>query len=196
MLSTLKPRIEKPLQPVARLFAHVSPNTITFIGMIFPVLFFVAMQHKAYWLALFFLICTVGDLLDGMVARSQHKVSPFGGFLDSTVDRFADFAVIAAFGFAGIIGWNIILPSILCAYLISYMRSRIELAANNKLTANVGFMERPERLIGIGLALVLYALFPHNLVFHQNIASLIFIIMIALSLVTIGQRYQFAYKKL
>jgi len=160
------------------------------------VLFFVLVQHKMYALALAVFICNIVDMLDGIVARSQNKVTAFGGFLDSTVDRFADFTIIVAFGFAGIVGWNIALTLVLLTYLISYIRSRTELAAKNKLVANVGIMERTERLIAIFIGLVLYAIWPHVLLGSQNIMSCTFLILIVLSAITVGQRVVFAYKKL
>jgi Phosphatidylglycerophosphate synthase len=102
-----------------------------------------------YVLALTVFIFNAVDMLDGQVARSQNKVTPFGGFLDSTVDRFADFTIIVAFGFAEIVEWQFVLTLLLLTYLISYIRSRVELASNNKITANIGLMERTERLIVI-----------------------------------------------
>ena len=149
MLSILKPVTEKTLQPFAHLLRNVNPNLITLLGLIFPILFFILVQHKMYVLALTVFIFNAVDMLDGQVARSQNKVTPFGGFLDSTVDRFADFTIIVAFGFAEIVEWQFVLTLLLLTYLISYIRSRVELASNNKITANIGLMERTERLIVI-----------------------------------------------
>lgn len=196
MLSTLKPIAERSLQPIAYLLRNVNPNTITLLGLVFPIVFFVLVQHKMYALALVVFVCNAVDMLDGIVARSQNKVTPFGGFLDSTVDRFADFAVIVAFGFAGIVAWNITLTLVLLTYLISYIRSRTELAANSKLVANVGIIERTERLVGIFAGLTLYAIWPNTSFATQNLMSLCFIFLIALSAITVGQRIAFAYKRL
>lgn len=169
---------------------------ISLLGLIFPVLFFVFVLRQWYWWALLVFIFNGVDMLDGMVARANGKVTPFGGFLDSTIDRFADFTVIAAFGFAHIVSWNIIMPLVLLTYLISYIRSRIELAANNTLTANVGIIERTERLLGIFIGLLLYVLFPHVTLWGQNVMELVCLGLIVLSVITIGQRVAFAYKKL
>ena len=169
---------------------------ISLLGLIFPVLFFVFVLRQWYWWALLVFIFNGVDMLDGMVARATGKVTPFGGFLDSTIDRFADFTVIAAFGFAHIVSWNIIMPLVLLTYLISYIRSRIELAANNTLTANVGIIERTERLLGIFIGLLLYALFPQVTLWGQNVMELVCLSLIVLSVITVGQRVAFAYKKL
>jgi phosphatidylglycerophosphate synthase len=81
-------------------------------------------------------------------------------------------------------------------YLISYMRSRIELAANNKIKADVGIIERTERLLVIFLGLLLYAIFPDTQLNGQNIIEIACWILITLSVITIWQRGAFAYKKL
>ena len=196
MLSVLKPLTEKALQPIAHVLRNVPPNLITLLGLVFPVVFFILLRHQLYALALITFVFNAVDMLDGLVARSQGKVTAFGGFLDSTVDRFADFTIIVAFGFAGIVGWNIVLTLVMLTYLISYIRSRTELAAKNKLVANVGIMERTERLIAIFVGLSTYAIWQHVTVAGQNLMAVAFIILTALSAITVGQRIHFAYKKL
>lgn len=196
MLGFLKPVTEKALQPVARPFKNVNPNLITLLGLLFPVLFFIAVVHEMYAAALVAFIFNAVDMLDGIVARSQQKVTAFGGFLDSTVDRFADFTVLVAFGFAGIVQWGIVLTLVMLTYLISYIRSRTELAANGKLVANVGIMERTERLLCVFAGLLLYAIWPHANIHGQNIMSLMFLAITLLSAITVAQRIVFAYKKL
>lgn len=196
MLSAIKPKAEKALKPLAYLLRHVNPNTISATGLIFPVLFFICVFAGWYWWALAVFIFNGVDMLDGMVARAQGKVTAFGGFLDSTIDRFADFTVLVAFGFAGIVGWHIVLPLVMLTYLISYIRSRTELAAKGKLVANVGLIERTERLIIIFVGLALYAIFPGTHIAGQNLAACTFILLTILSVYTVGQRLTFAYKKL
>ncbi|HEY8998932.1 MAG TPA: CDP-alcohol phosphatidyltransferase family protein [Candidatus Saccharimonadales bacterium] len=196
MLSPLKPVVEKGLKPIARPLSSVNPNIITLFGLIFPIVFFVLLLHKVYAWALLVFVFNGVDMLDGMIAREQHKVTAFGGFLDSTVDRFADFAVIVAFGFADIVKWGVVLTLVLLSYLISYIRSRTELAAKGNLVANVGIMERTERLLAIFLGLALYALWPHARLFGQNIMTLAYGVLIVLSAITVAQRVRFAYKHL
>jgi len=196
MLSTVKPAAEKVIKPLALLLKKVDPNVISLFGLAFPVLFFWCVMQEQYVLALVVFVFNGLDMLDGMVARMTGKVTAFGGFLDSTIDRFADFTVIAVFGFAGLVGWNIVLPLLMLTYLISYIRSRTELAAKGQLVANVGFLERTERLIGIFGGLLLYAVFPNATLGGRNIMAWTCIILIALSAFTVGQRFIFAYQKL
>jgi phosphatidylglycerophosphate synthase len=103
---------------------------------------------------------------------------------------------LLSLGFAGIVRWNVILPLLLLSFLISYIRSRIELAAQNKISAAVGLIERTERLLTVFLGLFLYMLFPDFSVAGFNIAEVAFLVLTVLSAYTVGQRVQFAYKKL
>ena len=196
MLSSLKPITEKALQPVARPLHKVNPNIITLLGLVVPVVFFALVMKEMYLAALIVFIFHGVDMLDGIVARSQNKVTQFGGFLDSTIDRFADFAVIVAFGFAAIVSWEIVLTLVLLTYLISYIRSRTELAAKGTLVADVGIMERTERLVAIFVGLTAYAIWPNATLLGQNLMSATFMLLIILSAYTVGQRVHFAYKNL
>ena len=196
MLTALKPHAEKALQPVGRLLKNVPPNVITLFGLVFPVAFFVCIVHKWYGWALAAALLNAVDMLDGLVARMQHKVSAFGGFLDSTIDRFADFTVLVAFGFAGLSSWKVVLPLVLLSYLISYIRSRTELAAKGELVASVGLIERTERYVAVFVGVLLYMIFPKVSIAGQNLISCVFLVLIVLSAVTVWQRVAFAYKHL
>jgi archaetidylinositol phosphate synthase len=196
MLSTLKPVAEKVLQPVAWSLRLVNPNILTLLGLVFPVIFFVLILNEQYGWALLVLVLNAADMLDGMVARSQGRVTAFGGFLDSTVDRFADFTIIASFAFAGLAGWEIVAPLLMLTYLISYIRSRTELAAKGDLVASVGLIERTERFIVIFLGLLAYTIWPDASVFGHSLITIAFVLLILLSLITVAQRITFAYRKL
>jgi archaetidylinositol phosphate synthase len=196
MLTTIKPVVEKTLTPVARLLRNVPPNVLTLLGLVFPVLFFVLLLNELYALALVSILLNAADMLDGIVARSQNKVTAFGGFLDSTVDRFADFTILAAFAFAEIVSWEIIAPLLLVSYLISYIRSRTELAAKGNLVAAVGIVERAERFVAIFIGLLLYAIWPEATLAGLNLAAWVFMLLLIFSAITVGQRVLFAYRKL
>jgi CDP-diacylglycerol--glycerol-3-phosphate 3-phosphatidyltransferase len=99
------------------------------------------------------------DLLDGAMARAKGGGTTFGGVLDSTCDRIADGALMAAiawyaFTIAG--SRTLAAAALICLVLgqvISYVKARAEASG---LTANVGLVERAERLIialvGTGLS--------------------------------------------
>lgn len=196
MLTVFKPVAERPLKPIAKALKDVNPNSISMLGIIFPTLFFLLVINHQYAWALFVYIFNWVDLLDGMVARLSGRVTKFGGFLDSTIDRFADFAVLTAFGFAFIVSWDIVVPLLMLSFVISYMRTRIEYMADGKVTASVGIIERTERLVIVFIGLLLYVIFPHVRLWHQNVMSITLLVLIVLSAITVFQRLAFAYQKL
>lgn len=195
MLSSKKSTVEAYLHPIVKYLSHANPNTLTLLGSIPPLLFFVCILYHWYILALIAFVGNGFDMLDGMVARKYHKVTPFGGFLDSTMDRVADFLLITAFAFGGIVRWEIVAPLLLFAYLTSYVRSRGELA-NPKVSFAMGLIERPERLVLIFFALLLYILFPTITFLDLNITEATFIFIMLLSFYTVIQRVSHAYNSL
>src|SRR5271169_7079876 len=88
------------------------------------------------------------DLLDGPVARLQNRVSLFGGFLDSILDRYADlilflgllvyYAQVNRFRYAVLAG-----AAMAGSVMVSYAKARAESLVP---TSEIGFWERPERL--------------------------------------------------
>lgn len=196
MLSQKKPVIEKYLQPLIKSLANTDPNILTLIGSIPPLLFFVLVAYGYYNFALLIFPFLAVDLLDGAVARMTGKVTAFGGFLDSTIDRISDFLIISAFGFGLIVRWEIVVIFLFAAFLVSYIRSRGELASNKTLSFNMGLIERTERMIGIFIGLIGYLLAPSFTFGGYNIIELAFILLIFSSFITVIQRVLWAYKKL
>ena len=92
------------------------------------------------------------DVLDGTVARRSNKSSTFGAFLDSTLDRVADGALLG--GLAVFYALNpvhhnvpmmvVCLAGLIGAYLTSYIRARAEALG---FDAKVGMVQRPERIV-------------------------------------------------
>ncbi len=103
------------------------------------------------------------DMLDGAVARLADKKTEFGAFLDSTLDRFSDFAVYA--GIAVYYAWSpgeanitfvlLAMVAFFNAFMISYARARAEDIIE---ACSVGFWQRGERS-----AAILIATFAHNI---------------------------------
>ncbi len=145
------------LSPVVKsaLKLNLSPNAITLIGLIITLLasYFYA---KGYFriAGLILLLAGLCDAIDGEVARKANKVSKFGAFLDSTIDRFEEFFVFGGILFyysmvrqdilLSIVVYLILLGSI----MISYMRARAE---GIGFSPTSGPMDRPGRYIYIVL---------------------------------------------
>ncbi|MGH3881242.1 MAG: phosphatidylinositol phosphate synthase [Actinophytocola sp.] len=125
------------------------------------------------------------DLLDGAMARARGGGTKFGAVLDSTCDRIADGALLAA------IAWYafevdespaLATAALICLVLgqvISYVKARAEAAG---LTANVGLVERAERLI---VALVGTGLTGFGVPYAVDVALWL---LVAGSVVTVVQR--------
>jgi archaetidylinositol phosphate synthase len=139
---------------------NVSPNTISIIGFVvtliaaigyaFPQVYIYNMFWAWFPVVLFFLSGWL-DVMDGGVARATGKETKFGGFLDSTLDRLGDAAIILGLTVAGIIyPWDRNLNDLIgysamtIVIMISYTRSRAE--NEGVIMKGVGLMERAERV--------------------------------------------------
>src|SRR5271170_8365866 len=128
----------------------ITPNMFTFLGLAVnswaAALF--AMGRFRQAAAVLFLAAFL-DMADGQVARLVGRVTAFGAFLDSTLDRYADLALYMGL----VVNYTLIGRSFYMAlaavamassFMVSYSRARAESLIPS---CKVGFMERPERLV-------------------------------------------------
>lgn len=99
----------------------------------------------------FLFVACAFDMLDGCVARIGGMATPFGGVLDSTLDRFSDVALYTAcavhFAAAGNVTYNALAVVALCnTFLISYVKARAEELIDD---CAVGWWLRGERCVGL-----------------------------------------------
>jgi CDP-diacylglycerol--glycerol-3-phosphate 3-phosphatidyltransferase len=150
--------IEKIVRAVARTGIH--PNMLTFFGLLVNGwAAFLFAEGKFRSGAGVILFAGLLDMLDGQVARKENRVTAFGAFFDSTLDRYSDMAL-----YMGLLVYYavaerssyVILAAVATAgsVMVSYSRARAESLIP---TCKVGFMERPERLV----ILILGGLFNH-----------------------------------
>jgi CDP-diacylglycerol--glycerol-3-phosphate 3-phosphatidyltransferase len=149
----------KVISPVAHLLIRlgVSPDAVTVVGTLGVVagalVFFP--QGKLLTGVLVITAFVFSDLLDGTMARLTGKSSPFGAFLDSTLDRVGDGAIFAglALYFAGPGDSRLYLVlALICLVMggvTSYARARAESVG---FQAKVGIAERADRLVAILVA--------------------------------------------
>lgn len=143
------------------LFLHrylfMSANAATLLGFLFAFgAGFLIFQGSFFYAALFLLISGFLDLMDGAIARQSGKVSPFGGILDSTLDRYGDFFVLGgiilySFNERFLILSALALISMIGFFSVSYVRARAECVISS---CRVGFWERGERLVYLMVGLV------------------------------------------
>jgi CDP-diacylglycerol--glycerol-3-phosphate 3-phosphatidyltransferase len=138
-----------PLTGAARR-GRLSPNLLTCIGLLLS-----AVAGYIYWrgpfrcAAIAVAIAGVFDVLDGEVARKSNAVTPFGAFLDSTLDRYAEsfiwLGIILRYWDMGAISAEVYaFFALVGSLMVSYTRAR---SAEMGRETKVGPMERPERMV-------------------------------------------------
>jgi CDP-diacylglycerol--glycerol-3-phosphate 3-phosphatidyltransferase len=147
---------EGVVTPLARM--GVTPNAITIVGFLFNVVTagVIATGHLTIGSILLFL-SALFDMLDGALARVSARQSRFGAFLDSLLDRYSEAVVLSALIYVFTVRGNT--PVVMLVYvvaigsvLISYARARAE---GLGLDAKVGIAPRPERIIILGVGLLI-----------------------------------------
>jgi CDP-diacylglycerol---glycerol-3-phosphate 3-phosphatidyltransferase len=194
MLTVLKPKLEAFLDQKLGIFKGIHPNWLTAAAIIPGLIFFWAVQVEQHVVAVLAFFGLVLDALDGAVARKFHKVSIFGGVLDSTFDRLIDAVLVWAFVQKEVISQELGVVVIVLGFLISYIRSRAGLAFGNDKLFAVGIAERTERIVLIGLTFLLYLFFPQFSIGTYTAAELVFALLALLSLITVVQRLLRAYQ--
>ncbi len=158
--------------------ASVTPNALTAAGVGLSVAGAVAVYFEDagfwwYWIgAALFVVGSILDILDGALARSRGTGSPFGAFIDSTVDRVGEGAMLGAIGLVLMrdrLEWGVALAfaAVIGSFLVSYTRARAESLG---LRGDIGFGSRAERVVVITSGLVLAPL--HDLVLPLTLAIL------------------------
>ncbi len=140
------------LTAIVRAFAasHINPNALTVIGFVMNLLAAYLFAYGYFrWAGGTIILAGLFDMLDGRVARLSNRVTPFGGFFDSVLDRYSDLCLmIGLLVFYGRINrfWYVTLVAIVMigSVMVSYARARAE---NLIPTCRVGFLERPERTV-------------------------------------------------
>lgn len=153
------------LRPIPRNLIErgVHPNTITTLGFAVTVsagiAFFLGHVRIGGFLVL---IGGIFDILDGQVARGSGLASTFGSFYDSTLDRISE--IVVFLGIFSLYGgghpdfplpWMVYAVALALAgsLMVSYTRARAEALG---LDCKVGLMQRPERVVLIGGAAMLF----------------------------------------
>lgn len=134
-------------------FAGIPPNVLTVIGVVINLGCGVLFALGEFFAAgIVLIIANLFDMLDGNVARLSNRVTKYGSFLDSTLDRLSDMGC-----FIGIMVFyarlteqhstvNVLLAGIgmVASVLVSYTTARSE---GLGVKANIGFLQRPERVV-------------------------------------------------
>jgi CDP-diacylglycerol--glycerol-3-phosphate 3-phosphatidyltransferase len=180
----------KLLTPLARLFLKlgISPDVVTIVGtfgVCFSALVFYP-RHEFFWGSLVCAVFALSDSLDGVMARLSGRSTKWGAYLDSTLDRVADSAILG-----GLVLWYsgdgrtpylaaLALACLILGSVVSYARARAE---GLGMTANVGIADRAKRVVVVLLATGLVGLGVPEVLLTVVLAALALA-----SLITVVQR--------
>lgn len=173
MRTSLQSGIYKVINPVVKIFikSGLTPNAVTSIGFVLnvgvAVIFILGAEEGnrgdlSYvgWAGGLILFAGLFDMLDGQVARLGNMKSTFGALYDSVLDRYSELIMFLGICYY-LVGHHYFLSSIFAfialigSMMVSYVRARAE---GLGIECKGGLMQRPERVVTIGLCAVLCGL--------------------------------------
>src|SRR6266849_10823798 len=130
--------------------SKIHPNVLTFLGLVINMgAAWLLSAGQFRWGGVVIICAGLFDMVDDRVVRETNRVTRFGGFFDSVLDRYSDLALLM-----GLLVWYgsinrplyVVMTAIVMAgsVMVSYTRARAE---NTIPSCKVGFMERPERVV-------------------------------------------------
>lgn len=177
--------------------AGVSPNAITTLGA--ALLLGAGTAFAVGWVrtgGALVLLSGLCDGLDGRMARVAGRMSPFGAFYDSTLDRIGESGL-----FLGITLWFVrggvpaawmlaaaaaAIVALAASLIVSYVRARAE---GLNLECKVGMVQRGERIVGLGVPTLLAGAGPDGLLLFAIVA-----LLAVLSVATVIQRIVYVHR--
>ncbi len=165
---TTTPPAERPRPSTAREYQEVvrdrliesrlTPNGISLTGFALCVVAAVLVWEELYLLGgIAFAVGSICDTLDGRYSRMSGKGSPFGAFLDSTLDRIEEGVVLTAVAYqfsrsASHVAVAAVVVAVLASLMVSYTRARAEALG---VECKVGIASRPVRVVILSAGLIL-----------------------------------------
>jgi CDP-diacylglycerol---glycerol-3-phosphate 3-phosphatidyltransferase len=157
--------VERPPRPTAREYqtlmrnrlieSRLTPNAISLTGFFLCVVA-AGLVWEELWVfgGIAFIVGSVCDTLDGRYSRMSGKGSPFGAFLDSTLDRIEEGIVLCAVHFSregDDLAVAAVVLAVLASLMVSYTRARAEALG---VECKVGIADRAVRVVILSAGLV------------------------------------------
>ncbi len=143
---------------------HISPNAITIAATIICISCFFLYAY-GHFLTAGYIVLLVGslDVLDGRVARATNQATRQGEFLDSVMDRYQDFLLLAGLAIFYRDTWMLylVLAAISGTMFTSYVRAKADILGVD--LSNIGTMQRPERFFMLGFGSIVSSIFQISL---------------------------------
>ncbi len=168
--------LHRILHPLVKFFISIglTPNGVTTIGLVLnigvAVIFILGAEEGSRgdmsyigWGGAMILFAGMFDMLDGQVARIGNMTSRFGALYDSVLDRYSEmlmflgicyYLVAHHYFFSSMVGFIALMGSI----MVSYTRARAE---GLGIPCKDGLMQRPERVVTIGLSALICGIVAH-----------------------------------
>lgn len=191
--STPKPR---PTLPERLIALPITPNQISLTGFVLNVAAAVLLYDKLFFLAgIAFIVGSIMDTLDGRYSRMSGKGTPFGAFLDSTLDRLEEGIVLIAVAahFAdqhNKLAAAAVVAAVLFSLMVSYTRARAEALG---VDGKAGVADRPVRVVIIAIGLVFGA---GASIAHFSLLAPAIYVLAGLTMITTVQRVLHVYGQL
>ena len=189
MLPELSSRFPELRKKVLKPFIiNTNPNTISVVALI-------AAIAAGYFLWQDYLLLAVGfvllngffDILDGEIAKTHKRETKFGDFLDHSLDRIADVAIVIGLALNPFVPDYLGYLAAIAMLLVSYLGTEAQAITGKRLYA--GWLGRADRLVLIAVGTVLQIWFNQALYFTT-------IILLGLSVVSFAQRFYAIVKML
>jgi CDP-diacylglycerol--glycerol-3-phosphate 3-phosphatidyltransferase len=170
--------------------SRLTPNAISLTGFALCVLAAVLVWQEQWILGgAAFILGSVCDTLDGRYSRMSGKGTPFGAFLDSTLDRIEEGIVLTAVGAyfskrGDDLAVAAVVLAVLASLMVSYTRARAEALG---VECKVGIADRAVRVVILSAGLVFFSL--------DLLAPAVYVLA-ALSTITVFQRIWHVRKEL
>jgi CDP-diacylglycerol--glycerol-3-phosphate 3-phosphatidyltransferase len=167
-----------------------TPNQITVAGLALNIVAATLVVEEHFvWATVVFIAGSVLDILDGALARAHGKLTPFGGFLDSTTDRLSEGLILGAIAIVladqgHLVALGCVFVALVGSFLVSYTRAKAESLG---VRGEAGLMARAERVVLIAAVLPFAGL--------GALPYLIYVLA-ALTTVTVIQRILYVRKQL
>jgi len=222
MRESLQLGIYKVIDPVVKVLIKLglTPNAVTSIGFVLnvgvAVIFIIGAEEGnrgdlTYigWAGALILFAGLFDMLDGQVARLGNMKSTFGALYDSVLDRYSELIMYLGICYY-LVGHHYFLSSIFAfvalmgSMMVSYVRARAE---GLGIECKGGLMQRPERVVTIGLCAILcgvsslyiggnYKLYVPGIKFHMSIFTFPITLLAVLTNITAFNRLRDAKKSI
>jgi CDP-diacylglycerol--glycerol-3-phosphate 3-phosphatidyltransferase len=176
--------------------SRLTPNAISLTGFVLNVVAAVLVWERLFFLGgIAFIVGSTMDTLDGRYSRMSGKGTPFGAFLDSTLDRVEEGVVLTAVaGYFALHGNReaaaAVVVAVLASLMVSYTRARAEALG---VECKVGIATRPVRVVILAIGLVFAR--GASLGSFELLEPAVYVLA-ALSLITVAQRIRHVRREL